>query len=105
MFVCLFVCLFVCFRATTLEEKGEQFWYQGDFGYVKQVVDSLMELCAPQALVRNQAIHVVIGRIERGGTGMGEGGGLRGRGIEERGRVGEKSREGRSLSFLSPPPP
>ena len=60
MFVCLFVCLFVCFRATTLEEKGEQFWYQGDFGYVKQVVDSLMELCAPQALVRNQAIHVVM---------------------------------------------
>ena len=33
--------------ATTMEEKTELFWKQGDFGYVKQEVDSTMLLCAP----------------------------------------------------------
>ena len=32
-------------RANSLEEKRELFWKQGDFGYVKDVTDSLVTLC------------------------------------------------------------
>ena len=38
-------------RASNMEEKHEMFWRQGDFGYVKDVVDSMMTLCKPQAKV------------------------------------------------------
>lgn len=37
----------------TLEEKHETFWRQGDFGYIKQEVDSMMQLCTPQQKGRN----------------------------------------------------
>jgi len=36
-----------------MEEKHEMFWHQGDFGYVKDVVDSMMTLCKPQAKVNS----------------------------------------------------
>lgn len=32
----------------TMEEKHETYWRQGDFGYVKQEVESMMQLCSPQ---------------------------------------------------------
>ena len=31
----------------TMEEKHNLFWTQGDFGYVKQEVDSMLQLCYP----------------------------------------------------------
>ena len=42
-----------------MEEKHELFWKQGDFGYVKDVVDSMMTLCKPQAKVTThlQVVH------------------------------------------------
>lgn len=38
-------------RARDMEGKHEEFWRQGDFGYVKKEVDSMMTLCKPQAKV------------------------------------------------------
>ena len=35
-----------------MEGKHELFWNQGDFGYVKGVVDSMMTLCKPKSKVR-----------------------------------------------------
>ena len=34
-----------------MEEKHELFWKQGDFGYVKDVKDSLMTFCKPEKQV------------------------------------------------------
>lgn len=34
-----------------MDGKHEEFWRQGDFGYVKKEVDSMMTLCKPQAKV------------------------------------------------------
>ena len=34
-----------------MEGKHEEFWNQGDFGYVKKEVDSIMTLCKPQTKV------------------------------------------------------
>ena len=34
-----------------MEGKREMFWKQGDFGYVKDVVDSLVVLCKPKSKV------------------------------------------------------
>ena len=34
-----------------MEGKHEEFWNQGDFGYVKKEVDSMMTLCKPLAKV------------------------------------------------------
>ena len=34
-----------------MDGKHEEFWKQGDFGYVKKEVDSMMTLCKPQAKV------------------------------------------------------
>ena len=34
-------------RASSIEEKQELFWKQGDFGYVKVVKDSLVTMCEP----------------------------------------------------------
>ena len=39
-------------RAGNMEVKHELFWHQGDFGYVKGVVDSMMTLCKPKSKVR-----------------------------------------------------
>ena len=36
-----------------MEAKHELFWTQADFGYVKDVVDSMMKLCKPQHKVRD----------------------------------------------------
>ena len=46
-------------RASNMEEKHELFWKQGDFGYVKDVADSMMTLCKPQAKVSThlQVVH------------------------------------------------
>ena len=33
--------------AQSMEAKTELFWTQGDFGYVKQELDSMTELCTP----------------------------------------------------------
>ena len=41
--LCLY-CICVC-RANSMKDKGELFWRQGDFGYVNDVVKSLMTLC------------------------------------------------------------
>ena len=35
-----------------MEGKHHMFWTQGDFGYVKQEVDSMMALCVPKQKVR-----------------------------------------------------
>ena len=35
-----------------MEAKHELFWTQADFGYVKEVVDSIVSLCRPQHKVR-----------------------------------------------------
>ncbi len=35
------------FRASSMEGKHEMFWKQGDFGYVKDVKDSLITMCEP----------------------------------------------------------
>ena len=43
------VCLM--YRARDIEGKHEEFWNQGDFGYVKKEVDSMMTLCKPQTKV------------------------------------------------------
>ena len=37
--------LFLLHRVSSMKEKHELFWRQGDFGYVKDVADSLMTLC------------------------------------------------------------
>lgn len=34
-----------------MDGKHEEFWRQGDFGYIKKEVDSMMTLCKPQAKV------------------------------------------------------
>lgn len=34
-----------------MEDKHEKFWKQGDFGYVKDVTDTLMTLCLPEEKV------------------------------------------------------
>jgi hypothetical protein len=39
-------------RAKDMEGKHEEFWKQGDFGYVKKEVDSMMTLCKPKKKVR-----------------------------------------------------
>ena len=33
--------------SSTMEGKTDMFWAQGDFGYIKQEVDSMMDLCTP----------------------------------------------------------
>ncbi len=38
-------------RSTNIEGKAEDFWKQGDFGYVKKEMDSLTTLCKPQVKV------------------------------------------------------
>ena len=37
----------------TMEEKHDTFWTQGDFGYVKQEIDSMMQLCYPRQGSKN----------------------------------------------------
>ena len=37
----------------TMEEKHDTFWTQGDFGYVKQEIDSIMQLCYPRQGSKN----------------------------------------------------
>jgi len=39
-------------RAKTIEGKRAMFWTQGDFGYMKQEMDSMMALCRPKQKVR-----------------------------------------------------
>lgn len=34
-----------------MEEKHHEFWMQGDFGYVKKEMDSMMTLCTPNTEV------------------------------------------------------
>ena len=36
------------YRANSMRDKEELFWRQGDFGYVKDVADSLKTLCKPK---------------------------------------------------------
>lgn len=43
--------LFVPDRASTLEEKEELFWKQADFGYVKDVLDTVQIICKPSKKV------------------------------------------------------
>ena len=42
---------FLLQRAKDLEAKHELFWHQGDFGYVKDVVDSMLTICEPREKV------------------------------------------------------
>lgn len=39
------------FRASDIDGKTEEFWRQGDFGYVKKELDSMMVLCKPKEKV------------------------------------------------------
>ena len=41
-------------RARDMDGKHEEFWRQGDFGYVKKEVDSMMNLCQPKKKVSSQ---------------------------------------------------
>ena len=43
-------------RASTVEEKEELFWKQADFGYVKEVVDTVQTICKP----RKKVMHTVV---------------------------------------------
>ena len=45
------IVLCVPHRARDMEGKHEEFWNQGDFGYVKKEVDSMMTLCKPRTKV------------------------------------------------------
>ena len=39
-----------------MRDKEELFWRQGDFGYVKDVADSLKTLCKPENKAKNNKI-------------------------------------------------
>ena len=39
------IIFYLLHRSSSMKEKHELFWRQGDFGYVKDVIDSLMTLC------------------------------------------------------------
>lgn len=43
-----------------MEAKHELFWTQADFGYVKDVVNSIVKLCRPQHKVYVGAHKIVI---------------------------------------------
>ena len=43
-----------------MEGKHEEFWNQGDFGYVKKELDTMMTLCKPIAKVRTLFIEYKI---------------------------------------------
>ena len=59
-----------------MEGKTDMFWAQGDFGYIKQEVDSMMDLCTPNTKLTevnkflvsrlvniiNQTLNVVVSR-------------------------------------------
>ncbi len=48
LFYCnYFIVTMLMFRASSMEGKHEMFWKQGDFGYVKDVKDSLITMCEP----------------------------------------------------------
>lgn len=42
-------------RSKTMAGKHEEFWKQGDFGYVKKEMDSMMTLCKPKKTVGKNA--------------------------------------------------
>lgn len=42
-----------------MEAKHELFWTQADFGYVKDVVDSIVMLCKPQHQVRYLDVNML----------------------------------------------
>ena len=42
-----------------MEAKHELFWTQADFGYVKDVVDSITMLCKPQHKVRYLDVNML----------------------------------------------
>lgn len=44
-----------------MEGKHEEFWNQGDFGYVKKEVDSMMTLCKPKKKVCSKINHLFNG--------------------------------------------
>lgn len=48
-----------------MEGKAELFWKQGDFGYVKDVVDSLVVLCKPKSKVWS-AVKLVVHQSTQG---------------------------------------
>ena len=50
-----------------MEEKRELFWKQGDFGYVKDVTDSLVTICKQEVKV----IELKWERVEGGGKERG----------------------------------
>lgn len=51
MFVAQLYHLLTFDRSRDLNQNAEEFWTQGDFGYVKKEVDSLKTLCKPQGKV------------------------------------------------------
>ena len=57
---CTFECYYNHFlndyRANSMRDKEELFWRQGDFGYVKDVADSLKTLCKPENKAKNNKI-------------------------------------------------
>lgn len=55
-------------RTHSMEAKHELFWTQADFGYVKEVVDSVMKLCMPKHKVRHGRIrlHTIINELTGG---------------------------------------
>ena len=55
-----------------MEGKHEEFWRQGDFGYVKKEVDSMMNLCKPQNKVGTDDNYIHSYNISvRGGEEVG----------------------------------
>lgn len=54
-----------------MEAKHELFWTQADFGYVKEVVNSIVNLCKPQHKVGCKA-HVKLYLLpnEQGGSSL-----------------------------------
>lgn len=56
------------FRAHSMEAKHDLFWTQADFGYIKDVVNSMMKLCKPQHKVfigqyKNITLFQILGRF------------------------------------------
>ena len=51
--LCVHMCNVCVCRANSMKDKEELFWRQGDFGYVNDVVESLMTLCQS----KEQVIH------------------------------------------------
>ena len=50
-------------RANSIKDQQKIFWEQGDFGYLKNFLDSMMNLCVPQNKVGKSILIAVLLKI------------------------------------------